>query len=70
MRRNHLGKEDLVNIEWKTGHINHTVQEDATSCGVFVLQVLLCTIHRPTRSMIGFPDAIDICLTHKSSAFS
>ncbi|XP_048036623.1 jmjC domain-containing histone demethylation protein 1-like [Megalobrama amblycephala] len=44
MRHNRLGKEDLVNIEWKTGHINHTVQEDATSCGVFVLQMIKETV--------------------------
>ncbi len=34
MRLNCLGKEQLVNIKWKIGQVQHTVQEDATSCGV------------------------------------
>ncbi|KAM3619688.1 uncharacterized protein V6R79_011992 [Siganus canaliculatus] len=39
MRRNRFGKEDWVHIKWQPGQITHTYQQDATSCGVFVMQV-------------------------------
>ncbi|XP_034740316.1 uncharacterized protein wu:fc27b11 [Etheostoma cragini] len=44
MRRNRLGKDDWVNIKWKPGKITHTFQEDATSCGVFVMQMAKMTV--------------------------
>ncbi|KAJ4920071.1 hypothetical protein JOQ06_022456 [Pogonophryne albipinna] len=43
MRRNRLGKEDWVNIKWQPGKITHTFQKDATSCGVFVMQMAKMT---------------------------
>ncbi|XP_077104636.1 uncharacterized protein LOC143757410 [Siphateles boraxobius] len=38
-RFNLHGKRDWVNIRWKPSTIVHTVQEDATSCGVLVMQM-------------------------------
>ncbi|XP_069042365.1 uncharacterized protein [Lepisosteus oculatus] len=39
MRRNVLGKEDWLNINWHPSVIGHTRQADASSCGVFVMQM-------------------------------
>ncbi|KAI4826634.1 hypothetical protein KUCAC02_030072 [Chaenocephalus aceratus] len=44
MRRNRLGKEDWVSIKWQPGKITHTFQKDATSCGVFVMQMAKMTV--------------------------
>ncbi|KAM4566987.1 uncharacterized protein PAE49_010443 [Odontesthes bonariensis] len=44
MRRNSLGKEDWVNIKWQHGKITHTFQKDATSCGIFVMQMAKMTV--------------------------
>ncbi|XP_062865101.1 uncharacterized protein LOC134326938 [Trichomycterus rosablanca] len=48
-RFNKLGKKDWLNIKWKPSRINHTVQKDSTSCGVFVMQMAKETIEK-------FPD--------------
>ncbi|KAJ4922592.1 hypothetical protein JOQ06_021660 [Pogonophryne albipinna] len=44
MRRNRLGKEDWVNIKWQPGKITHAFQNDATSCGAFVMQMAEMTV--------------------------
>ncbi|XP_073715784.1 uncharacterized protein [Misgurnus anguillicaudatus] len=39
MRLNTLGRDEWTKIEWKPGQIKHTFQMDATSCGVFVMEM-------------------------------
>ncbi|KAJ4940439.1 hypothetical protein JOQ06_026742, partial [Pogonophryne albipinna] len=41
MRQNLYGKQVWGSLKWKAATIPHTVQQDTTSCGVFVMQKLL-----------------------------
>ena len=40
MRQNLYGKQVWGSLKWKAATIPHPVQQDSTSCGVFVMQVL------------------------------
>ncbi|XP_048062454.1 uncharacterized protein LOC125277911 [Megalobrama amblycephala] len=50
------GKRDWLNIRWKPSTIVHTVQKDATSCGVFVAQMAREVIEK----FPVIPDAFNI----------
>ncbi|KAF3844279.1 hypothetical protein F7725_013620, partial [Dissostichus mawsoni] len=39
MRQNLYGKQVWGSLKWKAATIPHTVQQDTTSCGVFVMQM-------------------------------
>ncbi|KAI7789515.1 hypothetical protein IRJ41_002162 [Triplophysa rosa] len=39
MRQTGYGKEDWVGIKWKPGTIQHSLQTDSDSCGVFVMLI-------------------------------
>ncbi|XP_077095137.1 uncharacterized protein LOC143746846 [Siphateles boraxobius] len=70
-RFNLHGKRDWVNIRWKPSTIVHTVQEDATSCGVLVMQMAREVIEKfpaiPDQFIID-PSPINIVHLRKEMA--
>lgn len=39
MRQELHGKTDWVDVTWTHGVLNHSIQQDGCSCGVYVMQV-------------------------------
>ena len=39
MRQNRYQKTDWVGVKWQPATINHSIQKDSYSCGVFVMKV-------------------------------
>ncbi|KAF4118129.1 hypothetical protein G5714_000180 [Onychostoma macrolepis] len=50
------GREDLVSTKWKPGTIQHSFQEDGSSCGVFVMLMAKPVV----EGFPKIPDSINI----------
>ncbi|XP_073783766.1 uncharacterized protein isoform X3 [Danio rerio] len=56
MRRQNYGRQDLVDIKWKPSTIEHSFQEDDSSCGVFIMLMAKQVVEQFPK----IPENIDI----------